>query len=353
MEASISRRDLFKAGGVAATAAIGASLVGCAAASASPVVNTEAAAQGTVGITLEEATSQNVINVGISNPSITEIQGITYKQVLTPRGNTPLYLDLLVPTSEQKMPLVVFVPGGGFTGSSPSPSIVHRMALAQAGYVVASVQHRVVPAAQFPAPLEDVKAPVRWLKANADTYNIDKEHVAAMGNSSGGYFATMLGVTGDVAEFDTGDNTAESSSVNAVIDLYGVSDLTIIGAGLSEALEQGHHSPATTEAMLINGTAFGDNQGASVFDTPEKTAPASPFTYIDGTDPAFLILHGDKDTLVSPVASMALYQKLQEAGVEATRYVVAGASHGGPMFDQPEIIDIMVKFLDEHIKPEE
>ena len=102
--------------------------------------------------------------------------------------------------------------------------------------------------------------------------------------------------------------------------------------------------------MLVNGTAFGNNKGASVFDTPDTAAPASPFTYIDGTDPAFLILHGDKDTLVSPVASMELYKRLVDAGVEADRYVIAGASHGGPLFNQPQVIDIMVSFLDEHLK---
>ena len=61
-------------------------------------------------------------------------------------------------------------------------------------------------------------------------------------------------------------------------------------------------------------------------------------------------MHGDKDTLVSPVASMELYKRLTDAGVEADRYVVAGASHGGPLFNQPQVIDIMVNFLDKHLK---
>ena len=102
--------------------------------------------------------------------------------------------------------------------------------------------------------------------------------------------------------------------------------------------------------MLVNGTAFGGNLGSSVLDSPETAAEASPFTYIDGTDPAFLIFHGDQDTLVSPVASYALYQRLTDAGVEATRYVVSGASHGGPMFDQPEVVDKIIEFLDVHVK---
>ncbi|MDO4291050.1 MAG: alpha/beta hydrolase [Eggerthellaceae bacterium] len=350
-ETVMTRRDLFKLAGAATTVAVGASLVGCASeASAEPAKDTAKAAAGVTSVTLEQATSENVLTVEPSVTSVSLVEGITYKQVLSASGVTSLHLDLLVPSGDDDKPLVVFIPGGGFTGSNPQGSIVQRMALAQAGYVVASVQHRVVPGARFPQPLEDVKAAVRWLRANAATYHIDKERVAAMGNSSGGYFATMLGVTGDIAEFDTGDNLSESSAVSAVIDLYGVSDLTIIGAGLDPEIEQGHDSPATTEAMLINGTAFGGNKGASAFDTPETAAEASPFTYIDGTDPAFLIFHGDKDTLVSPVASAALAEELRAANVPVDRYTISGASHGGPLFDQPEVVDLMIEFLDKNVK---
>ena len=357
MDNSMTRRDLLKAGAFMGMAAVGASMVGCStqtttAAAAEPFNDTSKAASGTASASLTEATSDNVLDIEVTDLTINEIQGIVYKTVNAANATTNLKLDLLLPSAGEgeTLPLVVFVNGGGFTSSNPQGNIVHRMAFAKAGYAVASVQHRVVPTVKFPEPLLDVKAAVRWLKANADTYKIDKNRVAAVGNASGGYFATMLGVTGDIADFDKGDNTSEDSKVNAVIDLYGVSDLTLIGAGLQEEIEQGHHSPATTEAMLVNGTAFGNNKGASVFDTPDTAAPASPFTYIDGTDPAFLILHGDKDTLVSPVASMELYKRLVDAGVEADRYVIAGASHGGPLFNQPQAIDIMVNFLNEHLK---
>lgn len=98
---------------------------------------------------------------------------------------------------------------------------------------------------------------------------------------------------------------------------------------------------------MINGTAFGDNKGASVFDTPEKAAEASPFTYIDSNDPPFLIFQGTADTLVSPVATAELQVKLEEAGVKATRYVVPEAKHGDPVFSQPEVMDLVVDFLNE------
>lgn len=351
LKGDITRRDMFKFAGAATAVVAGASLLGCSQASAAPAKDTGLAAGGVASVTLEEAKSFNVMKVEETKPSLNLTEGLVYKQIL-PDG-TQLHVDIIGPRRAkegEKFPLVVYINGGGFTKSGPSGGIVQRMAFAEAGYIVASIQHRVVPAARFPEPLEDVKAAVRWLRANAAQFNIDPTRVAAVGSSAGGYFATMLGVTGDVKEFDVGENTNESSAVNAVIDLYGVSDLSIIGAGLPDGLEEGHDSPATTEAMLINGTAFGDNKGASVFDTPEAAAEASPFTYIDGRDPAFLILHGDKDTLVSPVASMELYNRLHDAGVDVERYTIEGAGHGGALFDQPPVLDLMIKFLDEHVK---
>lgn len=351
-EAMMSRRDLFKIAGAATTVAVGASMFGCSSASAAPAKDVTKAAAGVTSVTLEEATTQNVLNVEVTTGSIDNAQGIVYKQVLSSSSCTGLTMDILSPSlgKDEKAPAILFINGGGFTGSSPAKSLDQRYALAKAGYVVASIQHRVVPSCRFPEPLEDCKAAVRWLRANADTYKIDADNIGVMGNSSGGYFATMVGVTGSNTDFDTGDNLDQSSAVKAVIDLYGVSDLTIIGAGLDEEIAEGHDSPATTEAMLVNGTAFGNNKGASVFDTPETAAEASPFTYIDGKDPAFLIFHGDKDTLVSPVASMALHQELLAAGVESERYVIAGAGHGGAQFVQPEVIELMVSFFDKHLK---
>lgn len=352
MENAMTRRDLFKLAGAATTVAVGAGMIGCSSAEAAPAKDVSKAAAGVTDITLEQATTQNVLNLEITEGTISNAQGIVYKQVLSSGSASGLKMDILSPSigKEEKAPAVLFINGGGFTGSSPAGSLDQRYALAKAGFVVASIQHRVIPTCRFPEPLEDCKAAVRWLRAHADTFKIDAENIGAMGNSAGGYFATMVGVTGSNTDFDTGDNLDQSSAVKAVVDMYGVSDLTIIGAGLDKEIAEGHDSPASTESMLINGTAFGNNKGASVFETPEGAAEASPFTYIDGSDPAFLIFHGDQDTLVSPVASMALHEELKAAGVESERYVIAGASHGGPAFSQPEVIEKVVEFFNKHLK---
>lgn len=167
----------------------------------------------------------------------------------------------------------MWINGGGFTSSNPANNFETRLTLAKSGYVVASVQHRVGPSVTFPGPLQDIKAGIRFLKASSKTepnkYKFDPTKVSVAGNSSGGYWATMTGVTsnlesiqypnsrtGEMQEIkldDWGSNRDESSAVNAVIDFYGVSDLTIIGAGLAQELQDSHKSAATTEALLLNG----------------------------------------------------------------------------------------------------
>ena len=292
--------------------------------------------------------------------SVKEVKNVVYKQVKSGSSNTPLYMDLLIPskaTDTKAKPTVVYINGGGFTNSDQSRNINLRWAMAQQGYIVASVQHRTVPQATMPGPLQDVKAAVRFLRANADTYGIDSNKLYAWGNSSGGYFATMLGVTGNTKSIkvngqqvalDEGDNLDQSSAVSAVVDYYGVSDLTIIGACLGEQYESAHHGTSNTEALLVNGAAFGTNAGATVFDpidSGNKAAYYSPFSYIDKNDPKFLILHGDKDTLVSPIASYELYNRLTEAGVSAQRVTIPGAGHGGPNFEKANVYKTTIDFL--------
>lgn len=304
---------------------------------------------------LAKATSQNVISdLGSGMVTVNKTADVVYKTV----NGRKLTLDLLIPSTATKSapaPLVVFISGGGFTGVNDPGTMDQRMAFAKAGFVVAAVQHRVVPQATMPGPLQDIKSAIRFLKANAGSYNLDKTKVAVAGNSAGGYFATMVGVTGNnktmtvdgkTYDLDVDNNLDESSAVNAVIDLYGVSDLTIIGSGLSQALQDGHKSAATTEAMLLAGAAAG-KMGEGVFaeSMADKVAAASPYTYIDADDPDFLILHGDKDTLVSPVASADLQNRLEAAGVGVERYIVKNAGHGGAKFAQPEALSIMVDFL--------
>jgi acetyl esterase/lipase len=261
-------------------------------------------------------------------------------------------MDILKPTSKDPLPAVIFITGGGFMAANKDNYLQQRMDISEAGYVVTSIEYRVTPQSTFPSPLEDVKSAIRFLRANATKYGIDPNQIAVMGDSAGGYLAALAGTTNDIKEFDKGDFLDKSSSVNAVIDLYGLSDLTKIGEGYSKEVQEIHKSPSAPEAMLVNGAAvFGP--GGSILDNPDKAAKANPITYVTKDDPPFLLMHGDQDTLVSPNQTQILHEALINKGVDSTRYVVKGAGHGGDIWAQPKIVNLIIDFLDSHLKGKE
>ena len=317
-------------------------------------------------VTLDESINYNQLTFDESDRStaVTISQDtVTYLHTTDYGKSVDLQIEILTPSTAKagETPLVVWINGGGFTNSDAASNLNTRLAIAKAGYVVASVQHRTSAVSNFPAPLQDIKTAIRFMRANAEQYKFDTTKVAVAGNSSGGYYASMIGVTSNVdtipwpnrsgeyvdTALDVGPYLDQSSAVNAVIDFYGVSDLTIIGSGLSEELEQSHHSAATTEALLLNGAAAAQ-KGVGVFDPSmeKKVASASPFSYICETTVPFIFFHGTADTLVSPVATKMLQNRLDDAGVHTERYVIEGAGHGGNEFQQDVITKRMTAFLD-------
>ncbi|MGW8956906.1 alpha/beta hydrolase fold domain-containing protein [Paenibacillus sp. NPDC055715] len=296
------------------------------------------------------AAESKILEVNKTKTAVQLISNVVYDQpALAMSSHSLLRMDILKPDSKGPLPTVVFVTGGGFVSANKDSYLQQRMALSEAGYIVASIEYRVVPDVTFPAPLEDVKSAIRFLRANADRYGVDKEHIAVMGESAGGYLAAMTGTTNGLKEFDKGDHLDQSSSVQAAIDIYGLSDLTKVGEGFSQEVQEKHKSPSATEALWVNGTAvFG--RGGSILDHPEAAAAANPISYVTKDDPPFLIMHGDQDTLVSPNQTEILHNALVEKGVDSTRYVVKGAAHGGDYWLQPEVTQVMIDFLNKHFK---
>lgn len=384
MSRSINRRQFLLGGSTAVAAATlfgMTGMTGCASGGSGSGGAGGAANDGTVNIqnacygqetpglaTLEDSINYNQIVSEESEkspvPSIT--QGTVPYLHTTDFGKpVDLKVELLIPSTAEagKTPLFVWINGGGFTRSDVAGSLDTRLAIAKAGYVVASVQHCVSAVSNFPTPLQNIKAAIRFLKANAETYKFDKNKVAVGGNSSGGYYASMIGVTSNVrtipypgkegienVALDIGANLDESSAVNCVVDFYGVSDLTIIGAGLAPEFADSHKSAATTEAILLNGAAAA-RKGVGVFDPSmePKVSAASPFSYINSSTVPFFMIHGTADTLVSPVATKMLQKRLEGAGVYTERYVIEGAGHGGNEFLQDVINERVVKFLDTYV----
>ena len=150
--------------------------------------------------------ASKVLDVKADKTEVGLISNVVYEQVPS-RGyaNVPMQMDILQPKTKEKKPAILFVTGGGFINANKDNGIQLRMHLAENGYVVGSINYRVAPTAKFPEPLEDVKAAIRYLKANADRFGIDPARVGIVGGSAGGYLTAMAGTTSGTKTFDKGE----------------------------------------------------------------------------------------------------------------------------------------------------
>ena len=277
------------------------------------------------------------------------ISNVVYRQVTSPVGVKPLHMTLFVPgTDSEKRPAIIFFPGGGFMSANKDQFLELRYALARAGLVVASAEYRTIPA-KYPAPVEDAKAAVRYLRAHAKEFGIDPDKIGVLGGSAGGYVVKMLGTTNGEKGWDKGDNLNVSSDVQTVTSLFGISDILHISEGLGETKAKVYASPAAPEALMLNGVAFLNFPGASVQADPEKTRNASAIGHVDGSEPPFLLMHGSADNMVSPTQSAHLFKALKEKKVDAQYVLVKGAMHGNLPWVQQPVIDRVVKFFKEKL----
>ena len=311
---------------------------------AASLLVTTATAQDLMG----QSPEAQVVDVPVVQGRIDAISGVVYSQVFE-RGRSVrgLKMTLFVPRTKEKKPAVLYFPGGGFTSADHEKFLEMRYALARAGYVVAACEYRAVPN-KFPALLEDAKAAVRWMRAHASEFGVDADRIGLLGDSAGGYVVQMAGATNGEKNWDVGDFKEVSSDVQAVVSIYGISDLTTIGEGIGN--ENVHASAAVTEALLLNGPAFKDFAGASVNADPQKAKAASPIGHVDGTEPPFLLMHGSGDKVVSPLQSKKMFEALQNKKVEAEYVLVRGAEHGDLPWYQPGVISRVVNFFDRHQK---
>lgn len=242
-----------------------------------------------------------------------------------------MHLDLYLPgKSDKPLPLIIWIHGGAWmAGSKDSPSPALRFL--KDGYAVAHVGYRFSQEATFPAQINDCKAAVRWLRANAENYHLDPNKFVAWGASAGGHLVALLGVTGSAADLEGNVNDLkESSRVQAVIDWFGPTDFIHIGEAESELKHNASDSP---ESKLIGGP---------VLENKDKAAKASPITYVSKDAPPFLIMHGDKDRTVPFDQSERLVRALKKAGVDVSFVPMKGAGHG---FGGPDAITPVQEFL--------
>jgi len=288
---------------------------------------------------------------------VTTHADVTFATVPVAGGATKkLAMDIQVPQTAGTKPLVVYVPGGGFQRADKTGNLSLRTFAAEAGYVVASIQYRVQPdGATYVDSVSDIKAAVRYLRANAATYQINPASVGVWGDSAGGYLVAMTGVTNGDKTYDTGENLNQSSDVQSVVVKFGAADLSKLAADFDPGTQKAMAPLLAATAKYVNGPT----STATLADDPAAVARANPITYIKPTDPPFVIFHGNADTTISPSETLALHNALRAGGVDSTRYVVDGAAHGDVAFTgnpansvqwtTQEVAGKLVDFLNQHL----
>ncbi|UFQ15909.1 MULTISPECIES: alpha/beta hydrolase [Streptomyces] len=261
----------------------------------------------------------------VREPGVRELRGVPYHQA---SGSRPLELDLWLPGTAPAAgpaPLVLFVHGGAWLQGrrddmgprtrqwAPGPFA----RIAAAGSAVACVDYRLSGEAAFPAPLDDVRAALRWLALRGPELGVDAGRTVVWGESAGGHLASLLAL--------------DEPGVAGAVIWYGPSDLTAARGPFRP------EDPATPEALLL---------GAAPAALPETARAASPLARVRPGAPPFLLVHGDADTMVDHSHSASLAAALRGAGAAADLWTVPGADHGWHGLPEAEVERIFTRSLD-------
>lgn len=262
---------------------------------------------------------------------IEKIKDIKYREV----NGMSLLLDIVKPSdSYGPYPAIIYIHGGGWMSGDKSREDEDSWdtLFAASGFVCININYRLSHQDPFPAQIQDVKAAIRWVKANAKKYDINPEKIGIWGHSSGGHLASLAGTSSGVGTLeDDNGNQGNTSEVNAVVSIAGPSDLLKMGGW--------HDLPNSPESKFIGGPLTSNT---------ETARKANPIIYIGQNPPPFLIIHGDTDGIVPISQGELLYKSLPNASF----LTIKGADHnlvGGNLTFEDILITVKV-FFERHLK---
>ena len=265
--------------------------------------------------------------------TITKTQPATTMNNVNYFGDSSLShaLDLYLPAGSGPFPLVVLIHGGGWSTGSKEAATQYTGGLPPRGIAVASINYRLSGEAKWPAQIQDCKAAVRFLRANATKYGIDPNRIAAMGDSAGAHLAAMVATTSDVALWDT------PGMPNASVPAQ-VQGLVTLAAPFA----------MFSSTDLTGANAFAQMLGcASLAACPDKVKEAVPITYVTANDPPALILQGTHDSVTYPDNARIFDEAMIAAGRPVMYRMMPGVQHvDDPAYKSPQILGLVGDYLD-------
>lgn len=281
----------------------------------------------------EDFIMKEKLMINTTKPQYVQVSDITYAQVDSwyDHCRRDLKLDLIYPEdmSDKRYPCIVWICGGGWIRMDKSAHLSYLSTLAHQGFVVCSVEYRTSNEGCYPMQIEDVKAAIRYLRAHADRYRIDKEHFGAMGESAGGFLTCMAALDHDKAR-DVGEYLEESSNIQAACPWYPPTNLSTF------KYKDAEESAASMESLLL---------GYNIMRNIKEAYNSSPVSKVTKDAPPFLIIHGINDQTVPFEQSEELYDKLIENGCDADLIALEGADHADLQFFQDELWDRIIEFF--------
>lgn len=261
---------------------------------------------------------------------------VLFDQAYAGTQNPKQMLDLYLPakrTTENPLPVVVFIHGGGWARGDRKYSSGDVLSLVASGdYAGVKLSYRLTNEAKWPAQIHDCKAAIRWIRANAGKFGLDPDRIGVWGFSAGAHLASLLGTSGDVRELegDLGPYPNTSSRVACVVNGFGPQDFTM-------PLMFRNGEPVVEDKAVV------DLMGEPLAGIREKLLLASPVTHVTQDDPPFLTIHGTADQRVDFAHAKRIHAALVESGVSSILIPVDGGGHGAK---HPEVPGIIRKYFD-------
>ena len=250
----------------------------------------------------------------------------------TPYGKRDLHLDVFRPKTDQVYPVLLLIHGGGWASGNKSMETPMAMQMASHGYVCIPVEYRLTPEKKYPAAIHDIKAAIRWVRANSNEYGMDTSRIAIEGNSVGGMMAAFMGTTGDNKQFEGNvGGLTNSSKVHAVIDIDGMLDFL---------------APVHINQCLQKTDPIHPWLNVSFQKDPMVWRDASPNSWIDNNSAPILFInsgifrfHAGQDEMIGMLNELGIYNEVHKFDINVHPFWLMH-----PWFDPT--IKIMVNFLE-------